>query len=143
MHFMKLELHKVTYSSFRLPLFLSTVPAGFSSPIEGEMEATLDLNELLITHPAATFFVRVQGDSMIHANIQSGDVLIVDRALEPKDKSIVIAVLNGEFTVKRIKKKGKKIFLCPENSKYPSTEITEESDFSIWGTVSYVIHKAK
>jgi len=125
-----------------LPLFLNEVPAGFPSPAEGYLDEALDLNELLISHPAATFFVRVQGESMAEANICSGDVLVVDRSLEPKNKSIVISVLNGEFTVKRILKRGKKLFLAPENSAYPPIEISEEADFQVWGTVTYVIHKA-
>lgn len=137
---MSFEICKTTYPS---SLYLPIIQAGFPSPAEGEIEAALDLNELLITHPAATFFVRVQGDSMIYANIQPGDILIIDRSIEAKDKSIVVAFLNGEFTLKRIKKRGKKIFLCPENPAYPSIEITEESEFSIWGVVTYVIHKAK
>lgn len=107
------------------------------------MEETLDLNQLLISHPAATFFVRVSGTSMIDANICDGDVLIVNRSLEAKHKDIVIAVLGGEFTVKRLIQKGTKLFLQPENKAYPPIEVSEEEDFQVWGVVTYVIHKAR
>lgn len=128
---------------FSLPLFLSSVPAGFPSPADSYLDNALDLNELLISHPAATFFVRVSGESMIDANIHPGDVLIVDRALEPSHRAIVIAIVNGEFTVKRVLRKGKKIFLAPENRSYPLIEVSEEEDFQVWGVVTYVIHRAR
>jgi len=139
---MKLEFCKLT-KGLPLPIFLNEVPAGFPSPADDYLDDALDLNQLLVTHPAATFFVRVQGESMAEANIHSGDVLIVDRAVEAKNGCIAIAVLNGEFTVKRILKKGKQLFLTPENPKYPPIAITEDTDFQIWGVVTYVIHKAR
>jgi DNA polymerase V len=126
-----------------LPLFLANVQAGFPSPAEDYLDKTLDLNELLIAHPAATFFVRVMGDSMRNADILSGDVLIVDRSLEALDNAIVIAIINGEFTVKRLLKKEGRVFLAPENPSYSIVEITPESDFQVWGVVTYVIHKAR
>jgi len=124
----------------RLPLYLSPVKAGFPSPADDYLDKKLDLNEHLIKHPSATFFVKVKGDSMVQAGIQSGDILIVDRSLEPRDKKIVVAVVNGEFTVKRIRKKGGKLFLVAENSAFAEMEITEEIDFEIWGIVIHVIH---
>lgn len=130
-------------SSLPLPIFLANVQAGFPSPAEDYLDKTIDLNELLIAHPAATFFVRVSGDSMRDAGISSGDVLVVDRSISANDGSIIIAILNGEFTVKRLVKKGEKILLAPENPAYPMMEIREESDFQVWGVVTYVIHKAK
>jgi DNA polymerase V len=126
-----------------LPIFLANVQAGFPSPAEDYLDKTLDLNALLISHPAATFFVRVVGDSMQNAGICSGDVLIVDRSLEVCENAIVIAIVNGEFTVKRFLKKEGRIFLAPENPAYPILEIAPESDFQVWGVVAYVIHKAK
>ena len=102
---------------------------------------TLDLNEHLIRHPEATFFVRVYGDSMRDAGIQSGDILIVDRAVEPKNGSVVIAALNGELTVKRLQKKQGKLFLMPEHPEFSPIEVTKDASFEIWGIVSYVIHK--
>lgn len=125
-----------------LPIFTATVQAGFPSPAENYIDKTLDLNELLISHPAATFFVRVAGDSMQGAGIFSGDTLIVDRSLEPTDNKIVVAIVSGEFTVKRLKIKEGRITLVPENLNYPILEMKEDSDFQVWGVVTYVIHKA-
>ena len=124
-----------------LPLFTSSVSAGFPSPADDYVEAKLDLNEFLIKHPSATFFVRAEGDSMINAGINSGDILIIDKALEASDKQIVIAVVNGELTVKRLRKIKGKVFLAAENPKFKPIEITENMDFAIWGVVTYVIHK--
>lgn len=140
---LKLEFYKAENNSkLSLPLFSAHVQAGFPSPADDYIEKKLDLNELLIKHPAATFFVRVEGDSMINANIKSGDVLIVDRACTPSDNKIVVAVLNGEFTVKRIHKKDTQLFLVPENRNFPRIEVTAEMDFEVWGVVTYIIHKA-
>ena len=123
------------------PLFMSKVPAGFPSPADDYIEGGLDLNEHLIKHKAATFFVRVSGDSMTGAGIHDGDLLIVDRAIEAQDKSVVIAVVNGEFTVKRIKKDHERVWLLPENEKYKPMELKEGSELEIWGVVTNVIHK--
>ncbi|MDN3506723.1 MAG: translesion error-prone DNA polymerase V autoproteolytic subunit [Simkaniaceae bacterium] len=139
---MKLEICRAT-PSLPLPLVISEVAAGFPSPADGYMGDALDLNQLLISHPAATFFVRVSGESMIDANIHPGDVLVVDRSLQPKHKDIVIAVLNGEFTVKRVLCKSKRIFLAPENPSFSLIEVGKEEEFQVWGVVTYVIHKAK
>jgi DNA polymerase V len=122
------------------PLFESRVPAGFPSPAADYEEDRLDLNRYLIRHPAATFFVRAIGDSMIGAGIHCGDLLVVDRSLEPKDKSVVIAVIDGELTVKRIRIEKKKITLEPENKSYSVRRITEDTDFQVWGVVTNVIH---
>ncbi len=122
------------------PLFLIPVSAGFPSPADNYIENRLDLNKHLIRHPAATFFVKVKGDSMIEAGIHSGDTLIVDRALEATDKKVVIAVIDGELTVKRIRITEGRIFLLPENQDYSPTEITDEVNFEIWGVVTNVIH---
>ncbi len=123
-----------------IPFFASTIKAGFPSPADDFIERTLDLNELLIKHPAATFFVKVKGNSMIGSGINSGDTLIVDRAMEATDNKIVIAVLNGEFTVKRIKKINDKLYLVPENNQFKPIEIKPDHDFQIWGVVTYAIH---
>jgi DNA polymerase V len=130
-----------TSTKIKLPFYIASVSAGFPSPAEDYLEKELDLNEHLIRHPAATFFVRVSGNSMKDIGILPGDILIVDRSLEAKDGKIIIGVINGEFTVKRIIRQGKKIFLQPENAKYNPIEITQEMDFDIWGVVSYSIHK--
>lgn len=128
-----------------LPFFAAQVKAGFPSPADDFMEKQLDLNEHLIQHPAATFFVRVDGDSMIGAGIHQGDILIVDRSIEPSNGKIVIAVLDGAFTVKRIRISrvpGNKtqILLEPENPAFQPIRIQPESDFQVWGVVTYVIH---
>lgn len=130
-----------TSTSVKLPLFIAKISAGFPSPAEDYIDRTLDLNEHLIKHPAATFFVRVQGNSMINAGIHAGDILIVDRALEPSDGKIIIAVINGEMTVKRIRKKPGKLCLMPENDEFKPLEITEDAEFHVWGVVTNVIHK--
>jgi DNA polymerase V len=123
-----------------LPLFLARLPAGFPSPAEDYLEGKLDLNEFLIKHPAATFFVKVEGESMINAGIHSGDILIVDRALEATDNKIIVAMLNGEFTVKRMVKRKQKLYLLPESLEYEPVEIKPDMDFQVWGVVAYVIH---
>ncbi len=122
------------------PLFMVPVMAGFPSPAEDYIEGKLDLNRHLIKHPAATFFVKVAGDSMIDAGIHPGDILIVDRSLEPADKKVVIAVINGELTVKRIRMKNGRIYLMPENKNYKPVEIEKEMKFDVWGVVTNVIH---
>ena len=124
----------------KLPLFTAKVPAGFPSPADDFIESKLDLNELLIKHPAATFFVRVDGESMIGAGIHNNDILVVDRSLEAKHNKIVIAVVNGELTVKRLVKKGEETYLMAENIKYSPLKVTEEMSFQIWGVVTAVIH---
>ena len=124
-----------------LPIYSNKVTAGFPSPADDHIEGKLDLNTHLIKHPSATFCVRVTGESMRNAGIFSGDVMVIDRALEPKNNSIVLAVLNGEFTVKRICKKGSELYLKPENKHFQSIQINEEMDFQVWGVVTHVIHK--
>lgn len=126
----------------RIPSVLSLVPAGFPSPADDFLEPSLNLHELMIKHPAATFFVKVVGDSMQGAGIHSGDILVVDRSLEPLDGKIVVAVINGEFTVKRIRRQADgKLFLLAENPAYPHLQVSEESNFQVWGVVTYAIHK--
>jgi len=128
-------------NTLSLPLYSSKVPAGFPSPADDHMEGKLDLNTHLVKHPTATFFVKASGDSMIGAGIHDGDILVVDRSLEPRQSRIVIAAVDGQLTVKRLKKKGKKIFLVPENKKFRSIELNENNDVKVWGVVTNVIHK--
>jgi DNA polymerase V len=127
-------------SRLEMPLFLESVSAGFPSPADDYLEGKLDLNDALIRNPAATFFVRVTGDSMIEAGIHSGDILVVDRSLNPKDGSIVIAVIDGELLVKRLIMQKGKVYLYPENKYYNPIEIKDEMAFEVWGVVSTVIH---
>lgn len=123
-----------------LPLYGSKVPAGFPSPADDHVEDALDLNAHLVKRPAATFFVRATGDSMTGAGIHSGDLLVVDRSLEPKTGSIVIAVVNGELTVKRLRLEKGRVWLMPENPAYPELEIRDGLELVIWGVVAHVVH---
>jgi len=126
-----------------IPLASASVQAGFPSPAEDHMENSLDLNEHLVSNPAATFFVRVRGNSMRDAGIQGGDLLVVDRSITPGDRQIVIAMLDGEFTVKRLCKRGDRIFLEAENVDFEPLEISESQELTIWGVVTFVIHPAR
>ena len=125
-----------------LSIFSNAVQAGFPSPADDYMEPDLDLNDYLVQNPSATFCVKAIGDSMKDAGISSGDIMVVDKSLEPKNRSIVLAIIDGEFTVKRVNINSNKLYLVPENNDFLPIEITEEMDFKVWGVVTYVIHKA-
>jgi DNA polymerase V len=124
----------------KLPMYTEGVSAGFPSPADDFVGSRLDLNELLVKHPQATFFVKVSGNSMINAGIHSGDILIVDRACEPVDGKIVIAIIDGDFTVKRLKVIRGIPCLVPENPDYPIIEMKDSMELMIWGVVTSVIH---
>lgn len=128
-----------------LPLTKVRIPCGtgFPSPADDYLEERLDLNKHLIKHPAATYYARAEGDSMIGAGIYPGDILIVDKAIEAVNNKVIVAWLNSEFTVKRyyIDERLGKIYLIADNPKYLPFEITPEMDFMIWGVVTYNIHK--
>ncbi len=124
-----------------VPLFSSKVAAGFPSPADDYLEKTLDLNEHLIQKPAATFLLRVEGESMTGVGIMPGDILIVDKAIKPTHNKIVIAAVDGELTVKRLYKRDNVIQLLPENPSYPPIEIREFSDLVIWGVVTGSIRR--
>ena len=124
------------------PFFVDSVSAGFPSPATDYLENKLDLNEYLVKHPAATYIVKANGSSMVDAGILSGDLLIVDRSVTPRNESIVIASIFGDLTVKKIRKKNTSLFLVSANSDYPSIEVKEEMECFIWGVVTYVIHKS-
>jgi DNA polymerase V len=128
-------------SAVACPLFVCGVSAGFPSPADDHIDRKLDLNELLIQNPAATFFVRVAGDSMRDAGIHHGDILVVDRSLEAANGKIIIGIVNGELTVKRLLRRPGACRLIAENPDYPSLEITEDTDFAVWGVVTSVIHQ--
>jgi DNA polymerase V len=129
--------------SLRLPLVSASVEAGFPSPADDHLERALDLNEELVRNPAATFFVRVKGESMRDAGIRSGDILVVDRSLSPVDRQIVVAMIDGEFTVKRFRKKNGRITLEAENPSFSPIDVGEDQELTIWGAVTYVIHQAR
>jgi|TARA_B100000959_G_scaffold42930_1_gene43225 DNA polymerase V len=132
-----------TATNLKIPLFESGVSAGFPSPADDYLDLPIDLNEFLIKHPAATFYVRVKGNSMEGAGIKNGDLLIVDRAEEPRRNSIVLGVIDGDFTVKRIRKKGGELYLIPDNPDFKPIKIDDNMDFQVWGVVTYVVHKPK
>jgi DNA polymerase V len=125
-------------SRLRIPFFLECVRAGFPSPAQDYVEKTLDLNELCIQHPAATFFVRVQGDSMIDAGILCGDVLVVDRSLTAKHDDIVVASVDGEFTVKRLSTRPR-IALVPANKAYNPIVFVDGDQLEIFGVVTSIV----
>ena len=115
------------------------VSAGFPSPANDFMETTIDLNKELSKNPLATFYIKVNGNSMINAGISDQDVLVVDRSIEPQNNKIAICFIDGEFTVKRIKIEENEVLLMPENENYKPIIITEENELIIWGIVTYVI----
>ncbi|MBS0271663.1 MAG: translesion error-prone DNA polymerase V autoproteolytic subunit [Proteobacteria bacterium] len=144
-HFLSNELDgffygKVSSKPAQVPLFVSRVQAGFPSPADEYCEGSIDLNDYLLPHKATTFFVRVTGDSMTDVGIFPDDMLVVDRSLTPSYGKIVIALLNGEMTVKRIEKVKNRLLLCAENDLYPDIQVNEEDNFAIWGVVTNVIH---
>ena len=126
--------------TFALPLFNGKVAAGFPSPADDYVDKTLDLNELLIQKPSATFFVRAQGESMLGAGIHPNDILIVDRSIAPVPGKIVICALNGELTVKRLQFNNEQWHLKAENAAYPYIVIHEELEMVIWDVVTNIIH---
>ena len=139
------KLNFYTIEDFSLgdiPLYGDAVPAGFPSPADDYLDMDLNLHDYLVQHPSATFCVKAIGDSMVDAGIKSSDVMVIDRALTPKNNDIILAVIDGEFTVKRIKKNDDELYLIPANENYHPVKITEDMDFQVWGVVTFIIHKA-
>lgn len=128
-------------SEMSLPLFASSVPAGSPVAADDLKEADIDLNTHLVSRPGSTFLATVKGDSMIGAGIHDGDLLVVERNAEPRNGKVVVAVLNGELTVKRLDKQHGRVRLLPENPAFSPIEVPEDASFHIWGVVSSVIHK--
>jgi DNA polymerase V len=131
----KVVFRAATAAIRALPLYLSRVPAGFPSPADDYLEGELDLNELLIKHPAATFYVRLTGDSMIRVGLFDGDILVVDRAVKARHRHIVVAVIDGEMTVKRLFSRAGRVELHSENPAYKPIIIAEGRELLIWGVV--------
>ncbi|BBI16327.1 Protein UmuD [Neochlamydia sp. TUME1] len=125
---------------YRIPLYQYRINAGFPSFGEGDIEKRIDLNELLIKEPDVTFLLKVCGDSMINAGIHHNDIIVVDRSIEPSEGKIVIASLNGELTVKRLRRVADRLMLVAENKAYAPIEITEDTELRIWGVAISVIH---
>lgn len=128
-------------SELRIPMILEGVSAGFPSPAADFMENSIDLNSALSENPLATFYIRVNGNSMTDAGIHDKDVLVVDRSIEPRDNAIAVCFLDGEFTVKRIQLEKDCLYLMPENQNYAPIKVTEDNILIIWGIVTYVIKK--
>ena len=122
-------------------LIEQSISAGFPSPADDFKEIRISLDKELVKNPESTFYARVSGDSMIEAGLDDGDLIVIDRSLFPENGKIAVCFIDGEFTVKRIKKEEDKLFLMPENKKYKHIEIKEGNELIIWGIVEYVIKK--
>lgn len=129
----------LTDTALELPIITEGISAGFPSPALDFVDLTIDLNKHLIKHPSATFYGRVKGSSLKNAGIDDGDLLIIDRSLEPTNGKIAICYIDGEFTAKRISVKKNELWLMPENDSYKPIKIEKENDFLIWGIVTHVI----
>ena len=126
--------------TFKIPLLTDSVSAGFPSPADDYTEESIDLNEHLISNPFSTFFLRVKGDSMINAGIKDKDLIIVDKSLIARPGNIIIAMIDGEFTIKRLSIKNNELYLKSENHNYPDFRFKNHIDVQIWGVVIYSIH---
>jgi len=117
------------------------ISAGFPSPADDFKEIRISLDKELVKNQESTFYARVSGDSMLGAGIDDGDLLVIDKSLSPENGKIAVCFIDGDFTIKRIRKEGKKFYLLPENKKYKPLEVKEENELIIWGVVEYVIKK--
>lgn len=126
-------------SHLALPFADEGIQAGFPSPAQDYISETIDLNHELIRHPASTFYGRVSGDSMIGDGIESGDILVIDRSIEPSDGDLAVCCLDGDFTLKRISLRGDEVRPIPANEAFDPILITPESQFEVWGVVTYTI----
>lgn len=122
-----------------IPLMSHKASCGFPSPADDYLDRPLDFNELLVANPAATFAVRVGGDSMINAGLYPDDIAVVDRSLTARDKNIILALVDGEFTIKRYRKKGSRVWLQAENPAYNDIKISEETAFEVWGVIKHSV----
>lgn len=122
-----------------LPFVAGGIKAGFPSPAADFEEDKISLDQMVVKHKEATFYARVKGNSMTDAGINDGDVLVIDRSLEPLDNKVAVCYIDGEFTVKRIKKDKDCVWLMPENSSFPPIKVTEENELIIWGMVTHVL----
>ncbi len=129
-----------TTKKFKVPLLTDSVSAGFPSPADDHTEENIDLNEHLISNPSSTFFLRVKGDSMINAGIKDKDLIIVDKSLTARPGNIIIAMIDGEFTMKRLSIKNNELYLKAENHNYPDFRFKNHINVQIWGVVIYSIH---
>lgn len=128
-------------TEMKLPLVEASVSAGFPSPADDYLEERLDLNKALIANPGSTFYARVKGESMSLAGISDGDLLVIDKSKTPADGSVVVCLIDGEFTVKRFEKHEGVFFLMPENPDFKPIKLNLENEVKIWGVVTYSIKK--
>jgi len=140
----EIKIHPIKQETqLKIPITVESVHAGFPSPAQDYMEDGIDLNKELIHHPASTFYARVAGNSMKDAGINPGDILVVDKLLEPQDGDIAVCFIDGEYTLKYIKLDKKTIWLVPANKDYQPIKITEDNNFIIWGIVTFTIQKRR
>lgn len=130
-----------TSTELALQFVETGISAGFPSPAEDFLELTIDLNKELVKHPSTTFYGKVKGESMQDAGFSDGDILIIDKSLQPTDGKIAVCFIDGEFTVKRIKTGKDCIWLIAENKKYNPIKVTKDNDFIVWGIVTNIIKK--
>jgi DNA polymerase V len=128
-----------TSTKLQIPFFNAGISAGFPSPAMDFIDLTIDMNKHLVKHPSSTFYGRVKGHSMKDIGIFDGDLLVIDKSLEPKNDKIAVCFLDGEFTVKRIKIEDNAIWLIPANIDYKAIKVSEDNEFLIWGIVTHVI----
>jgi DNA polymerase V len=124
-------------------LMFTPVRAGFPNPADDARGVALDLNELIIRHPVSTYYLRVEGDSMTGAGIVHGDIVVVDKSLEPKSGDIVVAAVDGDFTLKHLKREGQKAWLVAAHPGYPAIALHDATDAALWGVVTHVIHQTR
>ena len=135
-----LEIFTADLSShLPLPYADGGIQAGFPSPADNYIPETIDLNKELVRHPAATFYGRVSGDSMIEEGIEPGDILVIDRSIEPDSGDLAVCCIDGEFTLKRIKLEKNRVWLIPSNEMFDPILVTPENEFSVWGVVTHTI----
>lgn len=130
-------------SELHLPFADQGIQAGFPSPAQDFINDSIDLNHEIITHPASTFYGRVNGDSMIGENIEDGDLLVIDRSIEPADGDLAVCCLDGEFTLKRIRLETNRVWLVPANENFDPILVTPDHNLSVWGVVTYTIKRVQ
>jgi len=127
--------------SLNIKLSDTPVNAGFPSPAENHLENTMDLNKALVKNPSSTFYARVKGESMINDGVEDGDLLVIDRSVEPYENCLAVCFLEGEFTLKRVRLEGDELLLVPANEKFKPIRVKKDNDFYVWGVVRYLIKR--
>ena len=130
-----------TVESLNIKLSDTPVNAGFPSPAQNHLENTMDLNKALIKNPSSTFYARVKGESMINDGVEDGDLLVIDRSVEPYENCLAVCFLEGEFTLKRVRLEGDELLLVPANEKFKPIRVKKDNDFYVWGVVRYLIKR--